>query len=70
MRDFGVTGLVATPSYALYLGEPVRESRAYPKEAYASLQYGIVGQRGLHRGDARAQIEENLGGSSPPITMA
>lgn len=26
LRDFGVTGLVATPSYALYLGELVRES--------------------------------------------
>ena len=25
-RDFGVTGLVATPSYALYLGEMVKES--------------------------------------------
>ena len=26
LRDFGVTGLVATPSYALYLGELVQES--------------------------------------------
>lgn len=30
-RDFGVTGLVATPSYALYLGEAMKEA-GYPME--------------------------------------
>ena len=59
MRDFGVTGLVATPSYALYLGELVRES-PYPKEAYASLKYGILGSEGCTE-EMRQRIEENLG---------
>ena len=59
LRDFGVTGLVATPSYALYLGELVRES-PYPKEAYASLKYGILGSEGCTE-EMRQRIEENLG---------
>ncbi|MFR3237787.1 MAG: phenylacetate--CoA ligase family protein [Acutalibacter sp.] len=59
MRDFGVTGLVATPSYALYLGELVRES-PYPKEAYASLKYGILGSEGCTE-EMRERIEETLG---------
>ena len=59
MRDFGVTGLVATPSYALYLGELVRES-PYPKEAYANLKYGILGSEGCTE-EMRQRIEENLG---------
>ena len=53
MRDFGVTGLVATPSYALYLGEMVREC-PLPARTLTSLRVGLLGQRGLHRGDARA----------------
>ena len=59
LRDFGVTGLVATPSYALYLGELVRES-PYPKEAYSSLKYGILGSEGCTE-EMRQRIEENLG---------
>ena len=56
-RDFGVTGLVATPSYALYLGEMVRES-PYPKEAY-KLRLGLLGSEGCTE-KMREQIEKNL----------
>ena len=41
LRDFGVTGLVATPSYALYLSEAVKEA-GYPLSDY-SLRLGILG---------------------------
>ena len=56
-RDFGVTGLVATPSYALYLGEMVRES-GYPAEAY-KLRLGLLGSEGCTE-QMRSRIEENL----------
>ena len=56
-RDFGVTGLVATPSYALYLGEMVKES-GYPPEAY-KLRLGLLGSEGCTE-EMRAQIEESL----------
>jgi phenylacetate-CoA ligase len=59
LRDFGVTGLVATPSYALYLGELVRESE-YPKEAYSKLRHGILGSEGCTE-EMRRRIEESLG---------
>lgn len=57
-RDFGVTGLVATPSYALYLSEMVRES-GYPREAY-KLRLGLLGSEGCTE-EMRHQIEKNLG---------
>ena len=57
MRDFGVTGLVATPSYALYLGEMVREG-GYPPEAY-KLRLGLLGSEGCTE-EMRSQIEKNL----------
>lgn len=57
-RDFGVTALVATPSYALYLGEAVKES-GYPKEAY-KLRLGLLGSEGCTP-EMRDQIEKNLG---------
>ena len=59
LRDFGVTGLVATPSYALYLGELVRES-GYPAEAYGKLRHGILGSEGCTE-EMRSRIEESLG---------
>ncbi len=59
IRDLGVTGLVATPSYALYLGELVRES-GYPPEAYSKLRHGILGSEGCTE-EMRARIEESLG---------
>lgn len=57
-RDFGVTGLVATPSYALYLGEMVKES-GYPRDAY-KLRLGLLGSEGCTE-EMREQIEKNLG---------
>lgn len=56
-RDFGVTGLVATPSYALYLGESARES-GYPKDAY-KLRLGLFGSEGCTL-EMRDQIEKSL----------
>lgn len=56
-RDFGVTGLVATPSYALYLGEMVKES-PYPASAY-KLRLGLLGSEGCTE-EMRTQIEKNL----------
>lgn len=56
-RDFGVTGLVATPSYALYLGEMVKES-PYPSSAY-KLRIGLMGSEGCTE-EMRTQIEKNL----------
>ena len=56
-RDFGVTGLVATPSYALYLGEMVKES-PYPSSAY-KLRIGLLGSEGGTE-EMRTQIEKNL----------
>ncbi len=57
-RDFGVTALVATPSYAVYLGEAVRES-GYPMSDY-KLRLGLLGSEGCTT-SMRAQIEKNLG---------
>ena len=59
MRDFGVTALVATPSYALYLGELARES-GYPAEAYSKLKFGLLGSEGCTE-EMRNRIETNLG---------
>ena len=57
LRDFGVTGLVATPSYALYLSEAVKEA-GYPMDAY-SLRLGILGSEPCTP-EMREQIERNL----------
>lgn len=57
-RDFGVTGLVATPSYALYLSEAVREA-GYPMSDY-KLRLGILGSEPCTP-EMRDQIEKNLG---------
>ena len=56
-RDFGVTGLVATPSYALYLSEAVREA-PYPLTDY-KLKLGILGSEPCTP-QMREQIEQNL----------
>ena len=58
MRDFGVTGLVATPSYALYLSEAVKEG-AFPLSDY-KLRLGILGSEPCTP-EMREQIEKNLG---------
>ncbi len=57
LRDWGVTGLVATPSYALYLSEAVKEA-GYPMSDY-SLKLGILGSEPCTPA-MRQQIEENF----------
>ena len=57
MRDYGVTGLVATPSYALYLSEAIKEGK-YPLSDY-KLKLGILGSEPCTEA-MRAQIENNL----------
>ena len=57
MRDFGVTGLVATPSYALYLSESIKEA-PYPLSDY-SLKLGILGSEPCTP-EMRDEIEKNL----------
>ncbi len=58
MRDFGVTGLVATPSYALYLSEAIKDS-GYSLSDY-KLRLGILGSEPCTP-EMRQQIEENMG---------
>ena len=57
MRDYKATGLVATPSYALYLSEAVKEA-GYPLSDY-SLKLGILGSEPCTPA-MRAQIESNF----------
>lgn len=59
IRDFGVTGLVATPSYAIYMSELVREGKISMQE-YSKLKVGILGSEGCSE-DTRKTIEKNLG---------
>lgn len=56
-RDFGVTGLVATPSYGLYLGEAMYES-GYPMEDY-KLRIGLLGSEPCTP-EMRDQIETRM----------
>ncbi len=58
MRDFGVTGLVATPSYAVYLSEIVKEGNL-PLSEYDKLKFGILGSESCTQ-DMRDAIEKNL----------
>ena len=58
-RDFGVTGIVATPSYALYLGEMMKEESGYSKDAY-KLRLGLLGSEGCTP-EMRDQIEKSMG---------
>ena len=58
MRDLGVTGLVATPSYALYLSEAVKEG-GIPLSEY-KLKLGILGSEPCTP-EMRTAIEQNLG---------
>lgn len=57
MRDFGVTALVATPSYALYLGEAIKENGGYSDEY--KLRLGFLGSESCTL-EMREQIEESL----------
>lgn len=58
MRDLKVTGLVATPSYALYLGECVREDTEHTIDEY-NLRIGFFGSEGCTP-EMRSSIEKNL----------
>lgn len=58
LRDFGVTGIVATPSYAIYLSEMIREGE-YPLSAYKKLRLGILGSESCTE-EMRNTIEKNL----------
>ena len=64
-RDFGVTGLVATPSYALYLGEQLREA-GYPREDY-KLRLGLLGSRAARKRCA-TRSRSRLACASPTTT--
>ena len=57
LRDWGVTGMVATPSYALYLSEAMKEE-GYPLSDY-SLRLGILGSEPCTV-SMRDQIERNF----------
>ncbi len=57
MQDFGVTVLVATPSYALYMSELVRERGLRDK---LKVRVGLFGAEGCTP-EMRAKIEENFG---------
>ncbi|MFI3324568.1 MAG: phenylacetate--CoA ligase [Clostridia bacterium] len=58
LRDFGVTGIVATPSYAIYLSEMIKEGNV-PLEEYSKLKFGILGSEAC-TDEMRRTIEQNL----------
>lgn len=57
MRDFGTTVLIATPSYALYLGEVVRQKEV--PESELKLRLGLFGAEACGE-QLRTQIESRL----------
>ncbi len=58
MKDFGTTALVATPSYALRIGEVIEEMGIDRKDL--KLKLGLFGSEGCTP-EMRAQIESKLG---------
>lgn len=58
IRDFGVTGVVATPSYAIYLSEMIKDGE-FPVSEYKNLRVGILGSEGCTQ-EMRDTIERNL----------
>lgn len=58
MKDFGTTTLIATPSYALYLGELAHEL-GYTNADFR-LRFGLFGSEGCTT-EMRAKIESRLG---------
>ena len=56
MQDFKATGLVATPSYAQYIGEMAREMGVLDN---LSLRLGLLGSEGCTE-EMRSQIEKTL----------
>lgn len=57
MKDFGTTALVATPSYALRIGEVIEEMGIAPEDI--KLRLGLFGSEGCTP-EMRAQIESRL----------
>ena len=57
MQDFGTTALIATPSYALYLGEAV--DKLHVDRSRLRLRLGLFGAETCSE-EARARIEERL----------
>ena len=57
MKDFGTTALVATPSYALHIGEMAQEL-GYSQDDI-KLRLGLFGSEGC-TAEMRAQVEERL----------
>lgn len=57
LKDFGVTGLVSTPSYALYMGEVAREEGILLEEL--KLKTGLFGSEGCTL-EMREQVEKSL----------
>jgi len=58
MKDFGTTALIATPTYAMYLGEMAKEL-GYKREDF-KLRLGLLGSEGCTT-ELRGQIEDSLG---------
>lgn len=58
LKDFGATVLVATPSYALHIGEVVRDMGYTPDDL--SLRLGLFGSEGCTE-EMRSAVEESLG---------
>ena len=58
IKDFGVTALVATPSYALYIGEVAKEMGV--KREDLKLKLGLFGSEGC-TSEMREKIEQSLG---------
>ena len=59
MKDFGTTTLVATPSYALHIGEVIEEM-GYKIGDDIKLRLGLFGSEGC-TAEMRSQIEQRLG---------
>ena len=58
LKDFGATVLVATPSYALHIGEVVRDMGYTPEDL--KLRLGLFGSEGCTE-EMRTAVEESLG---------
>ncbi|OPZ69416.1 MAG: Phenylacetate-coenzyme A ligase [Firmicutes bacterium ADurb.Bin467] len=58
MKDFGTTALIATPTYAMYLGEFAGELGYRPSDF--KLRVGLFGSEGCTT-ELRSKIEEKLG---------
>ena len=56
MEDFGATGLVATPSYATYLAELIKEKRLTDR---LKLKYGLFGSEAMSA-NMRSSLENSL----------